>query len=69
MAKFVQFKTAHTREPILINADHVGAAIPSGSSQVTLVMSSGEGRTIHQDVDGDLQSVLEQLETSAQPLP
>ena len=66
--KFVMFKRPHTKKPVLINIDHVRTAFESGSGQVKLVMGSGAGREVYQEVDGDLKSVWEKLEPNP-PVP
>jgi hypothetical protein len=57
-AKFVKFTNASTKEPILINLDHVRFAhqVP-GHHRVKLVMDSEHAV----DVEGDLHSVQEKL--------
>jgi hypothetical protein len=56
--KFVEFTNSATKEPILVNADHVRTAHQvSGHNRVKLVMDRGQGGEHAVDVEGDFQTV------------
>jgi hypothetical protein len=66
MAKFVEFTSAQTNAPIVVNLDHVHTAEAvagqeRGQEWVRLVMSGGGDQMYAVNVEGTLKSVLEEL--------